>query len=104
MGRNFERAEFNDSKRSHAMSTIDHEKPSEQAEQSLLLGREDAARLCGVSVTSWDRLKAGALNPQPIKLGGRVLWKRSDLEEWVRLGCPDRKTFKVLASNQAHDA
>ena len=77
-------------------------KEPEQA--ALLVGRIDAARLCGVSVTAWDRLKAGAMIPPHIKLGGRILWKRTDLEKWVDLGCPDKKNFKILTLDQRHDA
>jgi len=69
-------------------------------ELALLVGRIDAARLSGVSPASWDRLTAAGKTPSPIKLGGRVLWRRSDLESWVALGCPDRKTFSVLVADE----
>ena len=59
----------------------------------LLLRRAAAAALVGVSRSTWDRLSAAARNPGPLKLGGRVLWRRSDVELWVALGLPDRKTF-----------
>jgi predicted DNA-binding transcriptional regulator AlpA len=53
--------------------------------------------LAGISRASWDRLSSAAKNPKPLKLGGRTLWRRSDLERWVALGLPDRKTFEELA-------
>jgi predicted DNA-binding transcriptional regulator AlpA len=55
-----------------------------------------AARLAGVSTATWYRLHAAGRTPAPTRLGGRVLWRRDDLELWVRLGCPDRKRFEAL--------
>jgi predicted DNA-binding transcriptional regulator AlpA len=69
---------------------------SPEASPVMLIGRLDAARLCGVSPASWDRLTAAGKTPVAIRLGGRVLWRRTDLEVWIVHGCPDRKTFAVL--------
>lgn len=69
------------------------------SERSWLVGRTEAARLCAVSPATWDRLTAAGKVPRPIKLGGRVVWRRSDLESWVSLGCPDRKRFELLTSD-----
>jgi len=63
----------------------------------LLLGRKESAALTGISRASWDRLSSAGKNPMPLKLGGRVLWRRSDLDRWVALGLPDRKTFAAIA-------
>jgi predicted DNA-binding transcriptional regulator AlpA len=65
--------------------------------EPLLVGRKEAAALTGVSRASWDRLSSAAKNPRPLKLGGRTLWRRSDLERWVAVGLPDRRTFEELA-------
>lgn len=62
----------------------------------LLVGRETAASLVALSVATWDRLTAAGKTPAPVKLGGRVLWRTSDLELWTNLGCPDRKTFVAM--------
>lgn len=69
------------------------------AESALLVGRLEAARLCSVSPASWDRLTAAGKTPRPIKLGGRVVWRRVDLELWIQESCPDRKTFETLTAN-----
>ncbi len=63
---------------------------------SLLVGRVNAARLCGRSPATWDRLASAGRTPKPIKLGSAVLFRRSDLEEWVRLNCPTREVFATL--------
>lgn len=62
----------------------------------LLVSRREAAEMLGICTRSWDRLVAALKTPEPIRLGGRILWRVSDLEEWVRLGRPDRNRFEVL--------
>ena len=69
-------------------------------ELTLLVGRLQAALLCAVSPASWDRLTAAGKTPKPIRLGGRVVWRRSDLESWIAHGCPDRKTFNALTADE----
>lgn len=68
------------------------------SEPPLLVGRVEAARLCGVSPASWDRLSAAGKNPGSLKLGGRVLWRRTDLLRWIAFDCPNRKAFETLIS------
>ena len=74
--------------------------PTSSTEPALLVGRIEAARLSAVSPASWDRLTSAGKTPRPIKLGGRVVWKRSDLEAWTKLGCPDRQTFDTLTQDE----
>jgi predicted DNA-binding transcriptional regulator AlpA len=62
----------------------------------LLVRRREAARLCGLSPASWDRLVSAGLTPAPVRLGGAVLWSVEDLRAWVAAGCPDRRTWEAL--------
>ena len=73
--------------------------PAASTEAALLVGRIEAARLCAVSSASWDRLVSAGKTPRPLKLGGRVVWRRTDLEAWISYGCPDRKTFDALTAD-----
>src|SRR5262249_46051056 len=66
--------------------------------EPLLLGAAQAAALCGVSRPSWWRLHAAHKIPAPVRVGHRTLWRRSDLVEWIRLGCPDRAEFQARAA------
>jgi predicted DNA-binding transcriptional regulator AlpA len=68
------------------------------AVQPLLVPAPEAARLCGVSEATWYRLKAAGKTPNPIRLGGKVLYRLEDLKLWLVLGCPDRKTFEAHKS------
>jgi predicted DNA-binding transcriptional regulator AlpA len=66
-----------------------------------LVGARQAAALCSVSLASWHRLRAaGKIGPTEVKLGGRVLWRRSELVEWADAGCPDRRAWVALRSAQ----
>lgn len=82
------------------MTAHTHPAPIGAAETSpaMLIGRIDAARLCGVSPASWDRLTSAQKTPASLRLGGRVLWRRSDLEAWIALGLPDRRAFETLTA------
>jgi predicted DNA-binding transcriptional regulator AlpA len=64
--------------------------------EPLLLAAAEAARLCGVSEASWYRLKAAGKLPAPVKLGGRVLWRREELCRWCAAGCPDLRTWQAM--------
>jgi predicted DNA-binding transcriptional regulator AlpA len=63
--------------------------------EPLLVVTDAAAALCGISPASWYRLKAAGKTPAPVKLAGRTLYRVADLQLWVALGCPDRKTFEA---------
>jgi predicted DNA-binding transcriptional regulator AlpA len=78
------------------MATETH--PTSSTEPALVVGRLEAARLCGVSPASWDRQTSAGRTPKSLRLGGRVLWRRADLSRWVELGMPDRATFEALTA------
>lgn len=56
------------------------------------------ARLLGAgyrTVRGWDA--AGRL-PAPIRIGGRVLWRVSDIRAWLAAGAPDRETWAAMTA------
>lgn len=55
--------------------------------EALLVGKAEAARLTGISARSLDRLVSSGKFLSPVRLGGRVLWNRRALAEWVSAGC-----------------
>ena len=54
----------------------------------LLVPKSEVERLTGISQRSIDRLVSAGKFLKPIRLGGRVMWNRECLSEWVRNGCP----------------
>jgi predicted DNA-binding transcriptional regulator AlpA len=65
--------------------------------EPLLLGRRDAARLCGVSPATWSRWDASGRCPRPLRFSrGCVRWISRELLDWCAAGCPDRRTWEAL--------
>jgi predicted DNA-binding transcriptional regulator AlpA len=65
--------------------------------EPLLLAARQAAALCGVSLATWHRLRsAGRIGPAPVRLGGRVLWRRAELAAWIEANCPDSRTWTAM--------
>ena len=64
----------------------------------------DAKRLarllcCGVrTIRSYDA--AGRL-PEPIRIGGRVVWRVVEIRAWLRAGAPNRETWNAIRAAKA---
>jgi predicted DNA-binding transcriptional regulator AlpA len=54
----------------------------------LLIPKAEAARLAGISERTVDRLVSCGRFFTPTRLGGRCLWNRQALIEWINAGCP----------------
>ena len=68
-----------------------------EIEPLLIDARRLAALLCcGLrTIRCWD---AAGLLPEPLRIGGRVLWRTEEINEWVRAGSPDRSTWAQLVA------
>jgi predicted DNA-binding transcriptional regulator AlpA len=68
--------------------------------EPLLLDASGVAALLSISRSAvWSWHSSGTLAPLPIRLGRRTLWRRSDIEKFVALGCPGRDRFLRLLEN-----
>ena len=71
------------------------------AVQTLLVGEKQAFEMLGIRQTLFREMAAsGRFGPMPIKLGRRKLWRKSDIEKWVQLGCPARQQFLELIGQE----
>lgn len=62
--------------------------------EPLLLSAVQAARLIGIGKSLFYSLhSSGQLGPMPIILSTKKLWRRTELEEWTRQGCPPRPVW-----------
>ena len=67
----------------------------------LLLDAEEASRMLGISRSNfYALLSSGRIGPEPINLGKRVLWKRTDLELWVENDCPNRQKWLLIKEDR----
>jgi len=60
-----------------------------------LLRIPDAAKLCGVSPRTFWTLIANGRAPQVVRIGRCVRLRASDVNRWIRLGCPAREEFEA---------
>src|SRR4051812_44814862 len=68
--------------------------PPHAAMEPLAIGREEFARLLGVSVATLDRWEsAGLVGPVGVKKNGRRLYALDEAKSWVLAGMPARKEW-----------
>jgi len=60
-----------------------------------LLKIQQAAKLTGVSARTFWRLIAEAKTPDVVRIGRLVRLRASDMDRWLRMGCPDRAVFEA---------
>lgn len=53
-----------------------------------LIDAETASVIVGVSRRTWYRYVENGDVPQPVRFGGSVKWRREEIDEWIRAGCP----------------
>ncbi len=64
--------------------------------EPLLLRAEQAAALCGLSVSTWHEYRAAGRIPPSIKLGKARLWRLDYLRKWVTWNLPSIDKFNQL--------
>ena len=60
----------------------------------LLIDAHRLAELLGLSVRTIRRLDSTAKLPAPVRVGGAVRWRLSEVQAWLNAGCPDRITWE----------
>jgi prophage regulatory protein len=53
-----------------------------------LLKVGDVATLAQISTRSVWRLRDAGKIPMPVRVGGQVRWRFSDITQWIAEGCP----------------
>jgi predicted DNA-binding transcriptional regulator AlpA len=61
-----------------------------------LLSAKQLAKLLSTSVRSVWRYRSANALPMPVRVGGAIRWRLSDIEKWISMGCPNRKEFETL--------
>lgn len=61
-----------------------------------LISARELAKLLSTSVRSIWRYRSSGRLPETVKIAGAIRWRRSDIEQWVSMGCLDRRTFESL--------
>ncbi|MBX3323937.1 MAG: helix-turn-helix domain-containing protein [Phycisphaeraceae bacterium] len=61
----------------------------------MLLSAVQVAGLLGVSRAHIWRLHSAGQLPAPLRLGRAVRWRRSELEDWLAAGAPNRDRWRT---------
>ena len=62
----------------------------------ILLSADEARLYCGgLAKSTWSDFDQRGVIPAHIHIGGRVFWRRADLDAWVDRNCPGRGRFEA---------
>ena len=63
-----------------------------------LLTAKAVGEMLSLSKRAVFRMRSAGLIVAPVKVGqGAIRWRKSDIEKWIRMGCPDREEFEMFA-------
>lgn len=62
----------------------------------LLVGAAEAARLVGLSRSSWCKHDSSGRVPRALRIGARKLWSVDELRDWIAAGAPGRSRWEEL--------
>jgi predicted DNA-binding transcriptional regulator AlpA len=77
--------------------TVAAERPTAD---KLLADIESLSYMLDWSIRTTRRKHAAGLIPRPIRIAGAVRWRVSEIQEWVAVGCPDRRRWEALQRTQ----
>lgn len=61
-----------------------------------LLNAKQTAAFLNIGQTAFYELRQKSLIPEPIKLGKRNMWRRTELSDWIAAGCPKRAVWEQV--------
>jgi len=65
-------------------------------EAPILLSVDEARAYCGgLGKSTWSDFDTRGVIPAAVRIGGRVFWRRIDLDAWVDHKCPGRARFEA---------
>jgi predicted DNA-binding transcriptional regulator AlpA len=68
-----------------------------QTQTEKLLTAKAVGEMLSLSKRQIFRMKSAGLICSPVKVGqGAIRWRQSNIEKWIALGCPNRKTFEAV--------
>src|SRR4051794_28091545 len=72
------------------------EKRAYPSAEPLLVNATDVAKMLSISKTTLWRLRASGRLPRPIRLGGSIRWRVTEIRSWIEKGHPDRQRQSAI--------
>lgn len=66
-----------------------------QTQAEILLTAQMVGERLNLSKRQIFRLKSAGKIPSPVRVGGAVRWRESDIEQWIEWGCCSRQEFEA---------
>ena len=66
----------------------------------ILVTVDEAVELCRMSRTSLYKLHAAGKTPRMVKMGSLTRWRRQELLDWMKAGCPSREKWEAMTGGQ----
>lgn len=71
------------------------------APPAILLSADDARAYCGgLAKSTWSDFDQRGVIPAAVRVGGRVFWRRADLDLWAAKDCPGRGRFAAVLETE----
>lgn len=68
---------------------------NEIMQSSQLLTAKTLAKTLSTSIRSIWRYRSSGRLPEIVKIAGAIRWRKQDIDQWISMGCPNRKTFEA---------
>jgi len=66
-----------------------------------LLTAKTLGEMLSLSKRQIFRLNSCGKLPAPLRIGGSVRWAESTIDQWLKAGAPDRRTFETMQQTGA---
>jgi predicted DNA-binding transcriptional regulator AlpA len=72
----------------HGTPEIRPETAKDAGPEAELLTAQQAWESCNLSKSAWYKAKSSGKIPSAVRIGGALRWRRDELRDWFRAGCP----------------
>jgi predicted DNA-binding transcriptional regulator AlpA len=71
-----------------------------QDDADIMVTVHEAAAMCKMSKTTFYKLHASGKTPRRVKLGALARWRRQEILDWIKAGCPSREKWEAMSGKQ----
>jgi len=71
------------------------DRPADAADPPLVVDARRLAAMLGAGVRTVRAWNSRGVLPRPIRVGGRVVWRVSEIDAWLSAGAPRRQVWEA---------